>query len=114
VSDPTIEAQIEEFLTRKSRIVSTKEYEDNGKTLIFNSSRINPDAKGKFGSVIDYTVKEPSSGIERVASTSAITLIRGLQNGLKEKLPGTDVPLLIKKSGEGTQTKYVVEHARSN
>jgi hypothetical protein len=73
--------------------------DDNGKTIIFNSNRI------------EYTVKEPNSGIERVVNASAATLIRGLQQRLKERPSGTDVPLLIKKTGTGTDTKYVVEHA---
>jgi hypothetical protein len=110
----TVDGQIEEYFARKSRFVSSKEYEGNGKTLIFNSNKINPNAQGKFGRVIEYTVKEPNSGIERVVNASAATLIRGLQQRLKERLPGTDVPLLIKKTGIGTDTKYLVEHANGN
>lgn len=110
----TVDGQIEEYLARKSRFVSSKEFEGEGKTLIFNSNRINPNAQGKFGRVIEYTVKEPASGIERVVNASAATLVRGLQQRLKEKPAGTDVALHIKKSGTGTDTKYVVEHYASN
>jgi hypothetical protein len=109
-----VDGQIEEYLARKSRFVSSKEFEGDGKTLLFNSNRINPNAHGKFGPVIEYTATEPSSGIERVVNASAATLIRGLQQRLKERPSGTDVPLLIKKTGTGTDTKYVVEHAISS
>ena len=101
----TLDGQIEEYLARKSRFVSSKEFEGSGKTLIFNSNRINPNAQGKFGPVIEYTVKEPNSGIERVVNASAATLIRGLQQRLKEKPSGTDVPLIITKTGTGTDTR---------
>jgi hypothetical protein len=93
--------------------VTAKEYEGNGKVLVFNSNKVNPNAQGKFGPVIEYTVKEPSSGIERIVNASAVSLISGIQSRLKEKPQGTDVPLLIKKTGVGTDTKYVVEHATS-
>jgi hypothetical protein len=105
------ERQIDEYIARKSRFVSSKEYEGNGKVLIFNSKKINPNAQGKFGPVIEYTVREPNNGIERSVNASAISLIRGLRERLREKPSGIDVPLLVKKSGVGTETKYVVEHA---
>lgn len=107
----TVNGPIEEYLARKSRFVSSKEFEGNGKTLLFNSNRINPNTQGKFGLVIEYTVKEPNSGIERVVNASAATLIRGLQHRLKERPSGTDVPLIITKTGTGTDTRYAVEHA---
>ena len=97
----TVDGQIEEYLARKSRFVSSKEFEGNGKTVIFNSNKINPNAQGKFGPVIEYTIKEPSSGMVRVVNASAATLIRGLQQRLRERPSGTDVPLLIKKTGSG-------------
>jgi hypothetical protein len=105
------ERQIDEYLARKSRYVSGKEYEGNGKVLIFNSSKVKPNAQGKFGPVIEYTVKEPNSGVERVVPASAVSFITGVRLRLREKPPGTDVPLFIKRTGIGTDTKYVVEHA---
>lgn len=91
--------------------MTAKEYEGNGKVLVFNATKVNPNASGKFGPVIEYTVKEPSSGIERTVNASAVSLIRGIQDRLKEKRQGADVKLLIRKSGTGTETRYVVEHA---
>lgn len=106
------ERKINDYIARKSRIVTAKEFEGNGKVLIFNSNRVNPDAIGKFGPVIEYTVKE-LSGIERVVNASAATLVIGIQVRLKEKAPGTDVPLLVKKTGIGKDTRYLIEHATS-
>lgn len=37
------------FKANKRKFVSAKEYESNGKILVFNSNRCNPDARGKFG-----------------------------------------------------------------
>jgi hypothetical protein len=107
------ERKINEYIARKSRIVSGREFEGNGKILVFNSSKVNPNVTGKFGPVIEYTIKEPESGIERIVNAGAISMITGIQTRLKEKPPGTDVPLLIKRTGTGTDTKYVVEHATS-
>jgi hypothetical protein len=107
------ERKINEYLARKSRFVSAREFEGNGKVLLFNSNRVVPDKVGKFGPVIEYTVKE-SSGVERVVNASAVSLISGLQTRLKEKPSGTDVPLLVRKTGAGTDTKYVIEHANAN
>ena len=105
------ERQIDEYIARKSRFVSAKEYEGNGKVLIFNSKKVTPNAQGKFGPVIEYTVREPNNSIERTVNASAITLIRALRERLREKPSGTDVPLLVKKTGVGTDTKYVVDYA---
>jgi hypothetical protein len=107
------ERQIDEYLARKSKFVSAKEYEGNGKVLVFNSKKVNPNAQGKFGPVIEYTVTEPNNGIERTVNASAVSLIRGLRERLREKSSGIDVPLLVKKTGTGTDTKYVVEHANN-
>jgi hypothetical protein len=104
------ERKINDYIARKSRIVTTKEFEGNGKVLVFNSNRVNPNANGKFGPVIEYTVKE-LSGVERVVNASAVSLISGLQSRLKEKSPGIDVKLLVRKTGVGTDTRYNVEHA---
>jgi hypothetical protein len=108
------ERKINDYIARKSRIVTAKEFEGNGKLLVFNSNRVNPNASGKFGPVIEYTVKEQGSGIERIVNASAVSLIAGLQSRLKEKPQGTDVPMLVKKTGIGTDTRYVIEHASSN
>jgi hypothetical protein len=107
------ERKIEDYIARKSRILTAKEFDGNGKVLVFNSSKVNPNASGKFGPVIEYTVKEQPSGIERIVNASAVSLIRGLQEKLREKQQGTDVPLLVKKTGMGTETRYVVEHANN-
>jgi hypothetical protein len=107
------ERKINEYIARKSRFVSAREFEGNGKVLVFNSAKVNPNANGKFGPVIEYTVKE-LSGIERIVNASAVSLISGLQSRLKEKPTGTDVPLLVKKTGIGTDTKYVIEHANAS
>jgi hypothetical protein len=111
--DDNNERQIQEYIARKSRFVSAREFEGNGKVLIFNSGKVNPNAQGKFGPVIEYTVREPNSAIERIVNASAISLISGLQVRLKERQPKTDVPLLVRKMGTGTDTKYVIEHATS-
>ena len=105
------ERQIDEYLARKSRYVSGKEYEGNGKVLIFNSSKVKPNAQGKFGPVIEYTVREPNTGVERIVPASAVSLITGVRTRLRDKPQGIDVSLLIKRSGVGADTKYVVEHA---
>jgi hypothetical protein len=52
------ERKIDDYIARKSRIVTAKELEGNGKVLVFNLSKVNPNASGKFGPVIEYTVKE--------------------------------------------------------
>jgi hypothetical protein len=110
VSETENERRINEYIARKSRIVSAKEFDGNGKVLIFNSNKVKPDHQGKFGVVVQYIVKE-LSGIEREVNASAVSLITGIQGKLREKPAGTDVKLLIKKSGSGTDTRYVVEHA---
>lgn len=106
----TTERQIDEYIARKSRIVSAKEFEGNGKVLVFNSTKVNPNANGKFGPVIEYTIKE-LSGIERVVNASAISLISGIRSRMREKPSGIDVKLLVKKIGIGADTRYNVEHA---
>ena len=106
------ERQIDDYLARKSRIVTAKEFEGNGKVLVFNNNKVVPDKPGKFGPVIEYTVRE-LSGIERIVNASAVSLINGLRSRLKEKPTGTDVPLVVKKTGVGTDTRYVVEHANN-
>ena len=103
------ERKINEYIARKSRIVAAREFEGSGKVLIFNKSKVTPDKPGKYGPVIEYIVKE-LSGIERVLNASAISLINGLQIRLKERPVGEDVKLLIRKSGNGTETKYIVDH----
>jgi hypothetical protein len=108
------ERQIDEYLARKSRYVSSKEFEGDGKVLVFNSVKVNPQAQGKYGPVIEYTVKDPNTGIERAVNASAVSLIRSLRERLKEKPSGTDVPLLVKKSGVGADTRYVTAHAKLN
>jgi hypothetical protein len=112
-SSEEYERQIDEYLARKSRFVSAKEYEGNGKVLVFNSSKVKFNQQGKFGPVIEYTVREPNNGVERTVNASAVSLIRGLRERLREKPSGTDVALLVKKTGVGTDTKYVVEHANN-
>ena len=107
------ERKINEYIARKSRIVTAREFEGVGKYLVFNSNRVNPDAKGKFGPVIEYTVKETPSGIERVVNASAVSLINSIQSRLKEKPAGTDVKLLVKKSGTGTETRYTADHVNN-
>lgn len=106
-----IEREIDNYIALKSRIVASKEFEGGGKVLIFNSKNVVPNKPGKYGTVIEYTVKELRSGIERIVNASAVSLINGLRTRLREKPIGTDVPLLIKKSGTGTDTRYIVEHA---
>jgi hypothetical protein len=105
------ERLVDDYLARKSRFVPAREFEGNGKVLVFNSQKVRLNKEGKFGPVIEYTVKEVGSGIERVVNASAVTLIGGLRARLREKPSGTDVPLLVRRSGVGTDTKYVVEHA---
>lgn len=90
--------------------MSAKEFDGNGKVLIFNSNKVKPDHPGKFGTVVQNIVKE-LSGIEREVNASAVSLITGIQSKLKEKPQGTDIQLLVKKSGAGTDTRYIVEHA---
>jgi hypothetical protein len=104
---------VDEYLARKSRFVPAREYERNGKVLLFNSAKVRLNQQGRFEPVIEYTVTEPGLNVERIVNASAITLITGLRARLREKPSGTDVPLLIKKTGVGTDTKYVVEHATS-
>src|SRR2546429_189949 len=111
ISETENERRINEYIARKSRIVSAKEFDGNGKVLIFNSNRVKPDHQGKFGTVVQYIVKEELSGIEREVNASAVSLITGIQSKLREKPAGTDVKLLIKKTGVGTDTRYIVEHA---
>jgi hypothetical protein len=106
------ERRIDEYIARKSRIVTAKEFEGAGKVLIYNKNKVVPNKPGKFGPVIEYTVRE-LSGIERVVNASAVSLINGLRTRLNEKPKGQDVPLLIKKSGTGTETRYIVEHANN-
>jgi|SRR5919197_4562219 hypothetical protein len=104
---------VDEYLARKSRFVSAREYEGNGKILVFNSAKVRLNPQGKFGPVIEYTVRESGLNVERIVNASAVTLITGLRTRLREKPSGTDVPLLIKKTGISTDTKYMVEHATS-
>jgi hypothetical protein len=111
-NDDENERRIDDYIARKSRIVTAKEFEGPGKVLVFNKNKVVPDKPGKFGPVIEYTVRE-LSGIERIVNASAVSLINGLRTRLKEKPIGQDVPLLVKKSGTGTDTRYIVEHANN-
>jgi hypothetical protein len=104
------ERKINDYIARKSRVVTAKEFEGNGKVLVFNSNRVKPDHPGKFGPIVQYIVKE-LSGIEREVNASAVSLITGIQSRLKERPSGTDVKLLVKKSGVGTDARYITEHA---
>jgi hypothetical protein len=108
------EQLVDDYLARKSRFVSAKEYEGNGKVLIFNSKKVRFNEEGKYGPVLEYTVKEVGSGIERIVNASATTLIRGLRARLSEHPAGNDIPLLVKRYGTGMDTKYVVEHVNAN
>jgi hypothetical protein len=103
------ERKINDYIAGKSRIISSREFDGNGKVLIVNSAKVTPDKPAKFGSVIEYIVKE-LSGIERVINASAVSLINGLQSRLNERPKGTDVKLLIKKTGNGAERRYTVEH----
>jgi hypothetical protein len=105
------ERKINDYIARKSRIVTSKEFDGNGKFVIANSSKVKPDEPTKFGTTcVQYIIKE-LSGFERAINASAISLINGLQARLKERPKGTDVKLLIKKTGTGADTRYIVEHA---
>jgi hypothetical protein len=106
------ERLVDDYLARKSKFVSAKEFEGNGKVLLFNSKQVTFNEKGKFGPVVEYAVKEVGSGIERIVNASATTLIRGLRARLSEHPAGNDIPLLVKRYGTGMDTKYVVEHAK--
>jgi hypothetical protein len=103
------EQLVDDYLARKSRFVPAREFEGSGKILLFNSEKVKLNKEGKFGPVIEYTVREVGSGIERVVNASAVTLISGLRARLREKPSGIDVPLLIKRSDVGTDTKYVAK-----
>jgi hypothetical protein len=109
-SEDETERKIDAFIAQRSKFVTAREFEGNGKTLLFNSSKVTPDKPGKYGPVVEYIVKE-LSGIERIVNASAISLIYALRVKLGEKPKGTDVKLLVKKSGTGMDTRYTVEHA---
>ena len=104
------EREIDEYIARKSKFVAAREFEGEGKVLMFNSAKVTPNKPGKYGPVVEYIVKE-LSGIERIVNASAITLVNGLRVRLKERPRGTDVKLHIKKTGVGMDVKYSVEHA---
>ena len=103
---------VDDFIAQKERFVPAREFEEEGKTLVFNSAKVRVNKEGKFGSVLEYTVKEVGSGIERIVTAQAKTLVKGLRQKLRERQTGTDVPLHVKRTGEGTKTVYVVEHAK--
>ena len=62
---------------------------------------------------VQYIVKE-MSGIEREVNATAISLITGIRSRLKEKPPGTDVPLMVRKTGVGSDVRYLTEHATAS
>ena len=98
------------ILLENLNLWTAREFEGEGKVLIFNSAKVTPNKPGKFGPVVEYIVKE-LSGVERVVNGSAISLVNGLQMRLREKPKRTDVPLHVKKTGTGMDVKYIIEHA---
>ena len=109
-SEDEKERELDEYIARKSKIVSAREFEGEGKVLIFNTEKCTPNKQGKFGPVVEYVVKSVPAGIERIVNASAITLITEVRDRLKERPKGTDVKLRVNKSGSGMDVKYKAEH----
>ena len=109
IEDQEKERKIQEYIAKKSKFVGSREFEGNGKILIFNSNgeKLNPN--GKFGEVMEYEVKE-LSGVTRTVTAGAVSLLIGIRTKLRDKPKGSDVKLHVRKTGAGTQP-YIVEYA---
>ena len=97
--------KIREFIAKKSKFVTSKEFEGECKVFQFYSNKTDPDAQGKFGAVVQYVVTEPNSTAERIWNASAIGAIRAVENKIDE---GKTL-LKIRKTGSGSDTKYFAD-----
>lgn len=97
--------KIDEFIAENSKFVSAKDFEGEGK--VFEILKVEPGAKGKFGPVVQFLVKEPKSTRERIwnaSSTGALLAVNALlKKGVKKQR--------IRKTGLGSDTKYFAETA---
>jgi hypothetical protein len=102
--------KMDRFRASKSKFVRATEYDSpQGKVLVFNSKKCNPDFQGKFGQVVQYTVYDPDMGSERIVNASALSYVDAVETKLKERPFGQDVRLRIKKTGVGSDTRYNAE-----
>ena len=103
--DQEASRKISEFIAENSKFVSAKEFEGAGK--VFEILKVDPGAKGKFGPVVQFLVKEPNSTAERIwnaSSTGALLAVNALlKKGVKVQR--------IWKTGLGSDTKYFAEAA---
>ena len=67
--DEEASRKIDEFIAENSKFVSAKEFEGEGK--VFEILKVEPGAKGKFGPVVQFLVKEPNSTRERIWNASS-------------------------------------------
>ena len=109
-TDDERKRKLDRFRAAKSKIVSAKEYENpNGKVLVFNSSKCVPDAKGRYGEVVEYTVYDPEVKMERTVNASALSYVNAVEEKLAQRPSVTEVKLRIKKTGTGNDTRYTAE-----
>ena len=103
--DEEASRKIDEFIAENSKFVSAKEFEGEGK--VFEILKVDPGAKGKFGPVVQFLVKEPNSTTERIWNASSTGALLAVNTLLKK---GVKVQR-IRKTGLGSDTKYFAEAA---
>jgi hypothetical protein len=103
--DEEASKKIDEFIAENSKFVSAKEFEGEGK--VFEILKVEPGAKGKFGPVVQFLVKEPNSTRERIWNASSTGALLAVNTLLKK---GVKVQR-IRKTGLGSDTKYFAEAA---
>lgn len=74
--------KIKEVMAEKSKFISPEEFAGAGKIL--DILDVDPEAKGKYGPVVQFKVKEPKSNRERIWNVSSIRALRAI-NPLLEK-----------------------------
>lgn len=100
--------KIDEFIARKKKFVSAKEFEGKGKVFNFNLDKINYDFESKFGKCVQYILNEPNSTIERTWNASSIKA----NDTLKPLLDAGKTLLRIWTTGSGFAVEYHAEEVK--
>ena len=100
--------KVRDFIATKSKFVSSKEFEDEGKVVEILDA--DPDAQGKYGPVVQFKVREPKSTAERIWNCASIGALRAVQDKLEQ---GINM-MRIRKTGSGSDTKYFADYATPN
>jgi hypothetical protein len=95
--------KVREFIATKSKFVSSKEFEGEGKVMEILD--VDPDAQGKYGPVVQYKVREPNINAERIWNCASIGALKAVHDKLEQ---GINM-MRIRKTGSGSDTKYFAE-----